>query len=434
MRLPAVVSLANATRRHRRGGGRGRAVSLLVEALGGPARPGVGPEGEGVRAMKARTALQVGAGVLVVGAVAWALWPAPLAVEVSPRRPGAPAGDGGGAGQGAGPGPVRGGIARPGPPRADHGTGRRPGPGRRRPGGGPPGHAGAPRRAHPARSSTARLEATRAAEAEAAASEERARHASEQASRERERMRALAAAGSVTPRDLDAAETAADGSVHALEAAGAAVLRARREVQAAQALLDARGGPGGRGVEVRAPAPGRVLRVLQESEGPVAAGAPLLEVGDPDRIELRVDLLTSEAVRVAPGAAVDLVNWGGDRALRRRGCGSSSPPRSPRSRRSASRSSGSTSSSTRSSPAPGRRSSDGYAVDGPSWWPSGPDALLVPAGALFREDGGLGGLRRRRRAGPPRQAPHRRLGRGSRGGAGGARSRATGCSSTPATR
>jgi HlyD family secretion protein len=200
-------------------------------------------------------------------------------------------------------------------------------------------------------------------------------------------MRALATAGSVTPRDLDAAETAADASVHALEAAGAAVLRARREVQAAHALLEARPGPGGRGVAIRAPGPGRVLRVLQESEGPVAAGAPILEVGDPECIELRVDLLTSEAVRVRPGAMVDLVNWGGDRAL---------PGRVRLVEPSA---------FTKVSalgveeqrvyvlvdpdgPGAWAPLSDGYASDARIVVAERPDAVLVPSGALFRRDGG----------------------------------------------
>jgi HlyD family secretion protein len=322
----------------------------------------------------------------VVGAVAWAVWPAPLTVEMArvdrgPLRVTV---------EGPGKARVRDRyvVAAPVPGHLARITARE----------GDPVRAGAVlavvRPATPApidertrRELTARLEATRAAESEAVASEERARHASEQASRERERMRALAAAGSVTPRDLDAAETAADASVHALEAAGAAVLRARREVQAAQALLDARGGPVGRGVEVRAPAPGRVLRVLQESEGPVAAGAPLLEVGDPDRIELRVDLLTSEAVRVRPGAAVDLVNWGGDRAL---------PGRVRLVEPSA---------FTKVSALGVEEQlvyvlvdpvetgawaplSDGYASDARIVVAERPDALLVPAGALFREDGG----------------------------------------------
>jgi HlyD family secretion protein len=98
--------------------------------------------------------------------------------------------------------------------------------------------------------------------------------------------------------------------------ASAVLHRAQREVEATRIQLEARGGPGAAGVVVRAPAPGRVLRVLQESEGPVAAGTPILEIGDPGHMELRLDLLTSEAVRVRPGAPVDLVNWGGAGILR----------------------------------------------------------------------------------------------------------------------
>jgi HlyD family secretion protein len=51
-----------------------------------------------------------------------------------------------------------------------------------------------------------------------------------------------------------------------------------------------------------------VLRVLQESEGPVTAGAPLMEVGDPS--EAVLDLLTTQAVRVKTGAPVEIEQWG----------------------------------------------------------------------------------------------------------------------------
>jgi len=58
-----------------------------------------------------------------------------------------------------------------------------------------------------------------------------------------------------------------------------------------------------------------VLKVLQESEGVVHAGAPLLEVGNPEVLELVVDLLTTDAVRVRPGTSVTIQGWGGERAL-----------------------------------------------------------------------------------------------------------------------
>src|SRR5688572_30109559 len=64
--------------------------------------------------------------------------------------------------------------------------------------------------------------------------------------------------------------------------------------------------------EVTSPVSGRVLRVVQQSEGVVQAGANLLEVGDPAALEIAVDVLTSDAVHVLPGARVALEEWGGD--------------------------------------------------------------------------------------------------------------------------
>lgn len=62
---------------------------------------------------------------------------------------------------------------------------------------------------------------------------------------------------------------------------------------------------------VLAPASGTVLRVLTESEQVVQPGQPLLEIGDPSDIEIKVDLLSSDAVRVAPGAKAWIEGWGG---------------------------------------------------------------------------------------------------------------------------
>ncbi len=56
--------------------------------------------------------------------------------------------------------------------------------------------------------------------------------------------------------------------------------------------------------KVFSPADGRVLRVLEKSEGFVAAGTPLVEIGDTDNIEIVVDLLSTDAARVPPGATM----------------------------------------------------------------------------------------------------------------------------------
>jgi HlyD family secretion protein len=57
-------------------------------------------------------------------------------------------------------------------------------------------------------------------------------------------------------------------------------------------------------VELRAPISGRVLRVLHESEGDVAAGTPLFELGDPQDLEILVELLSEDALRIREGAPV----------------------------------------------------------------------------------------------------------------------------------
>jgi len=68
-------------------------------------------------------------------------------------------------------------------------------------------------------------------------------------------------------------------------------------------------------LDVLAPASGRVLAVHQKSAGVVLAGASLLEVGEPSQLEAVVDLLTTDAVRVRPGTAVEIVGWGGEQRL-----------------------------------------------------------------------------------------------------------------------
>jgi HlyD family secretion protein len=63
------------------------------------------------------------------------------------------------------------------------------------------------------------------------------------------------------------------------------------------------------------PIDGRVLRVLQESSAVVTAGTELLEVGDPTDLEVEVDVLSSDAVKIRPGALTLLEHWGGDQVL-----------------------------------------------------------------------------------------------------------------------
>jgi HlyD family secretion protein len=71
-------------------------------------------------------------------------------------------------------------------------------------------------------------------------------------------------------------------------------------------------------IDVLAPTAGRVLRVYEESARVVAVGSPLLEIGEPADLEIVIDVLSADAVKIRPGAEMRLEAWGGDEALRAR--------------------------------------------------------------------------------------------------------------------
>ena len=68
-------------------------------------------------------------------------------------------------------------------------------------------------------------------------------------------------------------------------------------------------------VAVRAPVSGRILQIYQESESVLAAGTPLVEIGDPHDLEIVADLLSTDAVRVNEGDPVVVERWGGEANL-----------------------------------------------------------------------------------------------------------------------
>ena len=117
-------------------------------------------------------------------------------------------------------------------------------------------------------------------------------------------------------QETASARFAADAADHDVEAARAALLAAP-DGSPPPAQGSRRPAPISR-LEVRSPAAGRVLRVLEESERIIAAGSPLLEIGDPDSLELVIDVLSTDAVRIHPGARVIVKDWGGDGALEAR--------------------------------------------------------------------------------------------------------------------
>lgn len=178
------------------------------------------------------------------------------------------------------------------------------------------------------RRARAQAEATiKAAEAAFALAEaERARAEAELdfARSELDRSAKLAQRGTISQRELDRATLELRTREAALATAEATITKRRYELEMARAALIQPGQRVGDGVapeccvEVFAPVDGRVLRMIQESEGVVLAGAPLLEVGNPADLEVVVDLLSADAVRVEVGAAATIDDWGGGDTLRAR--------------------------------------------------------------------------------------------------------------------
>jgi HlyD family secretion protein len=132
-----------------------------------------------------------------------------------------------------------------------------------------------------------------------------------------DRARELIEDNTISQRDLDNAERnyKTAKAVYATTLAGLQV--SDFELERAKAELMSPAELGARQgdcvcVPITAPIDGRVLRVIHESEGVVQAGEPLLEIGDPADLEIVVDLLSADAVRVTAGQRVFIENWGGE--------------------------------------------------------------------------------------------------------------------------
>ncbi len=133
------------------------------------------------------------------------------------------------------------------------------------------------------------------------------------------RFRKLVDSGDLAGEVLDRAKAEADSAAAALSAARYAVEQARNTAEALRATLQRDAAPANpappESVPVIAPVSGRVLRVVRKSEGVVQAGEPLVEVANAQALEVEVELLSADAVRVRPGTRVEFVRWGGEGPL-----------------------------------------------------------------------------------------------------------------------
>lgn len=163
----------------------------------------------------------------------------------------------------------------------------------------------------------ARVDAAQANVQRAGTRIDRATVALEQAKLELARSEQLAKQGFVAPTKLDNDRLAVSAAQKDLDAATSEKHVAGYEQEVARAALSALrpGGRGGRLFEVRSPVAGRVLKLHQTSETTVPLGAPLLDVGDTAQIEVVAEMLTTDALRIAPGARVRIERWGGPGTL-----------------------------------------------------------------------------------------------------------------------
>jgi HlyD family secretion protein len=160
----------------------------------------------------------------------------------------------------------------------------------------------------------AAVDAARAAVGQAQAGRDRAAAELTRARTTLQRQQELMKAGAVAADSLDAAETAVATAGDAHKAAEFTVSRAEYELKLARARLQAPAATG-RAVEIVAPVSGVVLKRLRESESVVPVGEPILEIGEPSRIEIVADFLSTDAVRIQPGAPVLVEGWGGSNPL-----------------------------------------------------------------------------------------------------------------------
>ncbi|HFD79750.1 MAG TPA: HlyD family efflux transporter periplasmic adaptor subunit [Gammaproteobacteria bacterium] len=161
----------------------------------------------------------------------------------------------------------------------------------------------------------ARVAAARAAVKSAREKAAAAAADAEFARAEYRRRKELRSRSAVAEEALDMARSKLHQAEATLRSARFAVDVARFELEAARTALEYTAAKNGSEpevtVEIRSPVDGCVLAVYHKSEGAVSPGDPVIEVGDPAALEVAVDVLSADAVRIRPGTRVVLEHWGG---------------------------------------------------------------------------------------------------------------------------
>ena len=236
----------------------------------------------------------------------------------------------------------------------------------------------------------ARVARAVAAERAAGSARQAAATAAQYAERERGRLRPMFDTGQISRTEYDRAATEADRARAALDSALAGMEVARQELRLARTALRFAAGQRDAADElaVTSPADGVVLDVHREDEGVVAAGQPMVAVGDPTALEIVVDVLSADAVRLQPGMPVRLERWGGDAPLDARLRTVQPTAFTKVSALGVEEQRVEVIADLRSPPEARRALGDGYRVEARFVVWRSDAALRVPHSSLFRDDGG----------------------------------------------
>jgi HlyD family secretion protein len=138
---------------------------------------------------------------------------------------------------------------------------------------------------------------------------------------ELQRTEQLATRNIASEAALDRARQLARVAQASVDTAEAAIAMREAELANAQALLIGFDDPRlasaiesstSQDIPLLAPTDGRILQVFQQSATTLPAGTPILEIGDiAGDLEVVVELLSTDAVQVAPGDPVVITDWGG---------------------------------------------------------------------------------------------------------------------------
>jgi HlyD family secretion protein len=166
----------------------------------------------------------------------------------------------------------------------------------------------------------ARINSALASRKRAVAQMERAQTSLAQVQNELVRLRRAAISKGVSQQELDDAIYKEKSNERELTSANFSMQVAEFELELAKAALVrtrlvSPGDPDPQRLDIFSPINGRVLKVHQESSANVTPGQKLLELGDPAELEMEIDVLSADAVKIKPGAKVLIEHWGGDRPL-----------------------------------------------------------------------------------------------------------------------